>query len=215
MNLELAHALVAKLPRSSDGFFNPWSDWHDLDDRSSPDGGPAGRVQRLAYHLARKPRVILCGEAPGFPGARSSGVAFTSERQLVDGVIPGIPRLTGRLTTRETSFAEPSATIVWKALYRLRVQEEVITWNAIQMHPHKPGSPWTNRTPTDTELELGRPCLALLCEAFPDAMWVAVGKKAAQLLGAAGIQAAATVRHPANGGAVEFNAGLERLLASA
>ncbi|MBG6083094.1 uracil-DNA glycosylase [Rubrivivax gelatinosus] len=211
MNLELARALVAQLPESRDGFFNPWCAWHELDDRASPDGGPEGRVLRLAHHLARRPRHILCGEAPGFAGAKTSGIAFASERQLIDGLIPGVPRLGGRLTLREASFAEQSATILWRALYRLRMQDEVITWNAIQMHPHRPGQPWTNRTPTNAELEHGKPCLALLCEAFPDAQWVAIGKKAAQLLHDAGITPAASLRHPANGGAGDFNAGLERL----
>lgn len=214
MNIGLARELIARLPKSSDGFFNPWLDWHEEDDPASPDAGPEGRVIRLAHHLARRPRFILCGEAPGYQGAKTSGIAFTSERQLVEGVIPGVPRLSGRLTKRDLSFAEPSATIVWKALYRLRVQEEVITWNAVQMHPHKPGLPWTNRTPTDAELEHGRPCLEKLCEAFPDAKWVAIGRKAEGLLAAANIAAAATVRHPANGGAGEFNAGLDRFLAS-
>lgn len=86
---------------------------------------------------------------------------------MVDGLIPGIGRLSGRLTTRDKSFAEPSETIVWKALFKLGIAEQAITWNALQMHPHRPGSPWTNRTPTSAELARSSAALHLLREAFP------------------------------------------------
>lgn len=211
MSLELARELVATLPVGRDGLFNPWRDVCPLDDLRNPDAGPEGRLRRLALHIARDVRFILVGEAPGYQGCRYSGVAFASERQLMDGVIPGIPRLPGRLTTRDRSFAEPSATIVWKALYRLGIAEQVVNWNALQMHPHRPGTPLSNRTPTDTELALGKPALQILRERFPRAGFVAVGRKAAVLLGEAGIAANATVRHPANGGANEFNSGLASL----
>lgn len=212
MSAELARALAATLPAGVDGLFNPYRDRCELDDPRSPEGGPEGRLHRLAAHLSRSPRLVLCGEAPGFQGCRYSGVAFVSERQLLDGLIPGIDRLSGRLTTRDRSFAEPSATIVWKALFKLGIAEESITWNALQMHPHRPGAPWTNRTPTNAELAHGRTALHLLREAFPGLAFVAVGRKSAMLLADAGIEAAATIRHPANGGAVEFNAGLASLI---
>lgn len=212
MSLELARALAATLPPGGPGLFNPYRDRCELDDPRSPEGGPEGRLQRLAAHLSRPARLVLCGEAPGFQGCRYSGVAFVSERQLIDGVIPGIDRLSGRLTTRDRSFAEPSATIVWKALFRLGIADQALAWNALQMHPYRPGSPWTNRTPTAAELDHGRAALLLLREAFPAMMFVAVGRKSTALLAAAGIEAAATIRHPANGGAVDFNNGLAELM---
>ena len=129
----------------------------------------------------------------------------------MEGVIPRVSQPRGRLSTRETSFAEPSATIVWKTLYQLRLQDDVVPWNALQMHPHRPGEPWTNRTPTAAELAHGGPGLKILLDAFPTARVVAIGRKAAELLADSGIQAAATVRHPANGGAREFASGMEAL----
>ena len=129
----------------------------------------------------------------------------------MEGVIPRLSPLRGRLSTRETSFTETSATIVWKTLYQLRLQDEVVLWNALQMHPHRPGEPWSNRTPTKAELVHGRAGLKLLIEAFPAARLVAIGKKAAELLEEAGVEVAATVRHPANGGAREFADGMATL----
>jgi uracil-DNA glycosylase len=80
------------------------------------------------------------------------------------------------------------------------------------MHPHKPGNTQSNRTPTLTEIEKGRPALNLLVAVFPLAQVVAVGKKAEGLLNSMGITTAATLRHPANGGATQFAEGLRQLV---
>lgn len=204
--IRLAESLVAAIPAGVPGLFNPWRD-HCPQDASG--NGPAERLERLEHHLDCKPELVLIGEAPGYQGCRYSGIAFTSERLLLDGAIPRIQPPIRRLSLRELPFSEPSATIVWKTLYRLRVAESCILWNALQMHPHKPGSVWTNRTPTDEELALGAPALRLLTQAFPAARVVAVGRKAEALAGAMGVKVAAAVRHPANGGAKEFSEGLQ------
>lgn len=167
---------------------------------------------RLAAHLDCTPRFIIAGEAPGHLGCRHSGIAFTSERLLLEGQIPRISAPASRLTSRRLPFSEPSATIVWRVLRELGVHEEVVLWNALQMHPHKPGSHRTNRTPTQKELMQGEPALRMLVEAFPDAKVVAVGRKAEGLLAEMGVKVEGQVRHPANGGANEFAAGLRALV---
>lgn len=53
--------------------------------------------------------------------------------------------------------------------------------------------------------------MRILAEAFPKAKIIAVGQKAKGLLQGMGIHMAGVVRHPANGGAIEFAAGLENL----
>ncbi|PIU17211.1 MAG: hypothetical protein COT19_02035, partial [Gallionellales bacterium CG08_land_8_20_14_0_20_59_87] len=164
-----------------------------------------------ALHLACEPEFILAGEAPGYQGCRYSGIAFTSERLLGEGAIPRIPA-PGRLSTRRLPFSEPSATIVWKTLYRLGIAERTILWNAMQLHPHRADSLWSNRTPAPAEIQLGEPALRILIEVFPRAKIVAVGKKAEGLLGAMGVKVAGAVRHPANGGATEFARGLQALI---
>ncbi|GIK44746.1 MAG: hypothetical protein BroJett012_06490 [Betaproteobacteria bacterium] len=209
--LRLTESLVAALPPGAPGLFNPWCDRCPQD---APGNGPHERLVRLANHLDCEPELILVGEAPGYQGCRYSGITFTSERLLLDGAIPRIQPPAGRLSLRGLPFSEPSATIVWKTLYRLGVAERCILWNALQMHPHKPGSIWTNRTPTDEELALGAPALRLLIEAFPAAKVVAVGRKAEALVSAMGAQVVAAVRHPANGGAREFSEGLQAVLQS-
>jgi hypothetical protein len=209
MTLQLAKALVATLPSGVLGLFNPWMDTCAEDLATN---GPGSKLERLAAHLACEPRFILCGEAPGYQGCRYSGVAFTSERLLLEGAIPRVIAPSARLTARRLPFSEPSATIVWKTLKGLGVHEETILWNALQLHPHKPGQIHTNRTPSHAELMQGAPGLRLLVDAFPRAMLVAVGRKAELLLQEMGLKPAGQVRHPANGGATLFAAGLANLI---
>lgn len=205
----LAHRLVATLPYGVDGLFNPWRDECPHDALGN---GPAEKLERLVYHLDCKPTFILAGEAPGYQGCRYSGIAFTSERLLGEGSIPRIPALPNRLSTRRLPFSEPSATIVWKTLYRLGIAERTILWNALQLHPYRSDNLWSNRTPTPAEISLGEPALRMLIEAFPSAKIVAVGKKSEGLLHDMGIPTAGSVRHPANGGATAFAAGLKSLM---
>jgi len=208
-NLSLASQLVDTLPSGLSGLFNPWKDPCPHDSETN---GPAEKLARLALHLDCDPEFILAGEAPGYAGCRYSGVAFTSERLLGEGVIPRIPALSNRLSTRRLPFSEPSATIVWKTLYRLGIEERTILWNALQLHPHRADNLWSNRTPTPSEISLGEPALRFLIAVFPSAKIIAVGKKAEGLLREMGIPTAGSVRHPANGGATAFAAGLKDLM---
>lgn len=206
--LDLAQQLVATLPSGLPGLFNPWA---DVCGEDLPGNEPTAKLQRLAAHLDCVPRFILCGEAPGYQGCRHSGIAFTSERLLLEGAIPRVPAPAGRLTNRHLPFSEPSATIVWRVLKALGIADETILWNALQMHPHKPGNVRSNRTPTDAELAQGAPAVRLLVETFPQAKVVAVGRKAEGLLQQMGVGTAGQVRHPANGGATAFAEGLSQL----
>ncbi len=207
--ISLARSLVETLPFGLTGLFNPWQDRCPHDTASN---GPAEKLNRLALHLDCDPEFILAGEAPGYQGCRYSGIAFTSERLLCEGVIPRIPALSNRLSNRRLPFSEPSATIVWKTLKGLGIEERTILWNALQLHPHRPDSLWSNRTPTPSEISLGEPALRILIAAFPSAKIIAVGKKSEKLLLEMGIPTAGSVRHPANGGATQFAAGLKDMM---
>lgn len=212
MNLKLAQRLVALLPDSAPGLFNPWKDTCPFDE---PWNGPRAKLERLAQHLDCDAKWILCGEAPGYLGCRHSGVAFTSERLVMNGCIPRLTPTHKRMTRAVRPLAEPSATVVWKVLYALQVAETTILWNALQMHPHPQGRPRSNRTPTGQELAAGRASLHALIDHLPDAGIIAVGKKAEGALQVMGIPVVAAVRHPANGGAGRFASEMKQALSSA
>ena len=207
-NNKLAKLLTDKLPSRRPTLFNPWRDRCDDDE---PCNGPDAKLARLAAHLDCDPKFILCGEAAGYQGCRHSGIAFTSERLLLEGKIPRISPMSQRLTSRRRPYSEPSATIVWKALYELGIEERTVLWNALQMHPHERGKEQSNRTPTSAEIiEIGKPALQMLVKEFPLAKVVAVGITAKGLLDSMGIVSSA-VRHPAYGGATAFVRGLKLL----
>jgi len=139
------------------------------------------RRERLRAHLERDAPTILVGEAAGYRGARVSGVAFTSERQLT-GAGP----------------SEASATIVHRVLRELGMEDDVLLWNVVPTHP---GTEHSNRRPTRVEVDASRPFLAELTRGRRA---VAIGRLAAEVLDAP------YIRHPAHGGAREFAEGLAR-----
>jgi uracil-DNA glycosylase family 4 len=142
--------------------------------------------QRLGAYLEARADapILLVGEAPGYRGARISGLPFTSERQLT-GAGP----------------AEASATIVHHVLDQLGVARDVLLWNVVPTHP---GTATSNRAPTTIEVRAG---LAFCLQLAVGRRVVALGRVAAQALDAP------YVRHPSHGGAVPFREGLARILA--
>lgn len=143
--------------------------------------GAALRVERLAGYLAARASapILLVGEAPGYRGARVSGIPFASERQL-----------TG------AGAAEASATIVQRTLAELGIEDDVLCWNVVPTHP---GTESSNRPPTRAEIAGGLPFLERLARGRHA---IAVGRVAHSVLGGA------YVRHPSHGGAAAFRAGL-------
>jgi len=156
--------------------FNPWTDVDPMDVSIS---APAARLERLRAHLALCPAVVLCGEAVGFQGCHFAGIPFTSEALLCEGAIPRC-ETSLRLTTRPRPWSEPSARIVWKDLYELGIAERTVLWNTFAFHPHRPGEPYTNRTPRSDEIEAGIEILRAVLGHFEaqGAAVVAVGRVA-------------------------------------
>ena len=142
------------------------------------------RRRRLTDYLGRrgKASIVLVGEAAGYNGARVSGIAFTSERQL-NGNGP----------------AEISATIVHRTLAELGIADDVLLWNLVPTHPHRPGVPRSNRRPTAAEIADGLPFVERVAEGR---RVLAVGRLAQRALDVP------YVRHPSHGGAAAFRATL-------
>jgi uracil-DNA glycosylase len=136
---------------------------------------------RLVDYLADRShaRLLLVGEAPGYRGARVSGIPFTSERQLA-GAGP----------------AEATASILRRTLIELGLDEDVLLWNVVPTHP---GTATSNRRPTRDEIATGATFAA---ELAADRDLIAIGRVAHGALGGH------YVRHPSRGGAWSFRAGL-------
>lgn len=176
------------------------------------DGPPGNAVRRanltlaLTLALVRGPNLLLVGEAPGYNGARRTGVPFTSERLLLAEVAQGF----ALASSDGRRSAEPTATIVARELRDLGLF--AVGWNAYPLHPHRPGDDQSNRPPRTGELALGRPVLARVHALFPTVPVAAMGTVAAAALTALGIPHT-RLRHPSQGGAPQFRAGLRALAA--
>jgi uracil-DNA glycosylase len=140
---------------------------------------------RLAHYLDERAGapMLLVGEAAGYRGARISGIAFTSDRQL-----------TG------AGHAEATATIVHRVLAELALEDDVLLWNVVPTHP---GTASSNRAPTRAEVEAGLPFARDLARGR---RVLAVGRIAEAAL------AAPYVRHPTRGGGAVFRATLRACL---
>jgi uracil-DNA glycosylase len=187
--------------------FNPWRDEDPLDTGN----GVADRCVRLSRHFDIRPKLLLIGEAPGYQGCHFSGVPFTNEKLILGNTVPRISA-TGRITTRQRPFCEPSATIVWSILHQLGIANQVVMWNAFAWHPHKPGDLRSNRSPTCAELESGLPVLRLVLKHFDSVPIVPIGRVAEKALRDLGCETLPAIRHPSMGGANKFRAGMATLV---
>lgn len=159
-----------------------------------------------------QPALMLVGEAPGYNGCRLTGVPFSSQALLAQGVLEGRLFGTGRgyRIPRPPFVREQSAGIVWEVLERH--DTPALCWNAFCFHPHQPGNPDSNRKPGVAEIETAAPFLRDLIALFPSVTTiVAVGNSAEHALSRLGI-AHTKVRHPAHGGKPQFVAGMDALL---
>ena len=160
------------------------------------------------------PDTLLVGEAPSYRGGRRTGIAFVSERIMLDGVPIASPpgHILGpgyrKATEGPEVSTEASATMVWSTI--AKIDPLPMLWNAFPFHPFERGNPRTNRIPDASELVVGQQFLATLMRLFDFRSVVAIGNQAALSLSRIEI-AHDKVRHPSQGGKLKFVAGIERL----
>ncbi|HEY9603088.1 MAG TPA: uracil-DNA glycosylase [Allocoleopsis sp.] len=168
----------------------------------------------LQQMLTLNPQVLLVGEAPGYRGCRLTGVPFTSEFILMNGLeklgLFGQSRGYRISDESKTLSREASASIVWETLET--AQFVPLIWNAFPFHPFQSGSERSNRKPKGTELLIGQEFLQRLIQLFDIQTVVAVGNTAASSLKRQGIDYQ-KVRHPSHGGKTQFTIGIREAIA--
>jgi len=197
---------------SYEGSFNFY---RDNENKLDAERGNLFRLQNLKNYLKaillKNPKILFVGEAPGYRGARFSGVPFICESLFGD---KRLRRFLGDLKFRRTwngnkPMNEFTAKAIWEAVEILG--RPVLFWNVFPFHLHKPGFPMTNRNPRREEIFKGIVFLSELLEIFKSVKFViAVGRKAQEGLSYLGINSF-YVRHPANGGKKKFLFGINLL----
>lgn len=191
---------------STEEAFNPYRDRRpDLDVPEAPQL----RRENLKNYVScydEEPPLFLLLEAPGPWGCRFSGVPITSEAQLIDPTFP----IDGRQTSRDDEpHSEYSASIFWRVLQPYF--PHFFVWNSLPLHPHDPDDPLSIRTPRRTEVREWQSLLTDLLEVLAPNRIVGVGRKAERALDEAGA-APRYVRHPSQGGATKFEAGMRSIV---
>lgn len=190
------------------GLFNPW---RDQDKKLDRPGAPRIRTENLRQYLLAHEgaAAVLVGEACGWAGCRFTGIPFTGEN-LLQGP-EALEWTTGRnfqtSASRDEPYKERSATTVWGEIAGDR---NLVLWNAVPWHPHKPGEPLTNRKPTRPDQEAGSEVLKIFLETFQDAIPVAIGRVSQEVLEKLGFEAG-YIRHPSMGGHHKFREGVREL----
>ena len=168
-------------------------------------------LEQLAEH---RPPVLLVGEAPSYRGMRITGVPFTNTVILQRGIphfgLFGSANGYSVPDDQRTVAAEPTATVMWNTLVELDFLP--LLWSAYPLHPHRPGDPLSNRTPTAAEAAEWSWSWRALRDVFSIRSVVAVGNVAYDSMMRSGL-AVPRVRHPAHGGKEKFARGLQALLA--
>lgn len=160
------------------------------------------------------PQILLVGEAPGYRGCRLTGVPFTSEFILANGLdkLGLFGQSRGyRITEASKKLSrEASASIVWETLETS--QSIPLIWNAFPFHPFQADNERSNRKPKGTELLIGQEFLQMLIQLFDIKTVVAVGNTAASSLKRQGIDYQ-KIRHPSHGGKTQFTIGIREAIA--
>ena len=195
--------MLRELPTLTIG--TTFNQFRDTGPDDLPDA-PAIRLANLRDYLAerREADVVAVGEAAGYQGMRWSGIAFTSEFDLLRWGDPF-----RRSSRRPRPWKEPSGTIVHGILEELGAERRVILWNTVPIHPHLAGKPLSNRRPTREEIAAGRVLVERLIEIVQPRILLGVGRIACQAL-----PEARYVRHPAQSGATAFRLGMRAALES-
>jgi hypothetical protein len=182
--------------------FNPYSQRclvHDQPD--APQRRAVAMLEILTAATHCEIDALWVGRDLGHRGGRRTGLALTDDVH-----IERHAKRWNLMFDRPTigqPIAERTAAVIWKALTRIKAP--IFLWNVFPLHPHEPGSPFTNRAHTAKERTAGEEMLSELVSLLSPKRLVAVGNDAAQSLARVAPNLTTfRVRHPSYGGQTDF-----------
>ena len=183
---------------SFENTFNPYSNRcvvHDVHD--APQLRSQALLRVLEVAAERGVDSIWVGRDLGHRGGRRTGLAFTDDVHIHD-----YARRWGisiRQPTSGETYAERTATVVWRVLSRITLP--VFLWNVFPLHPHEPGNHFSNRLHNNVERKAGEQLLAHVIGLLEPRRLVAIGNDAARVVSNIGAECEVLhVRHPSYGG---------------
>ena len=189
--------------------FNPYADRcivHDLDD------APRRRRDSLRSMLeaarGRGVDSMWIGRDLGFRGGRRTGLAFTDDVTI--GTHGERWAIAIERPTKGEVMHERSAGTIWNVLSQIK--EPVFLWNVFPLHPHDADMPFSNRSHSSMERQVGEEILRQLICLLSPCRLIAIGNNAAHSARRLGLkQQVVQVRHPSYGGIKQFTAQISLL----
>lgn len=195
---------------TGDHVFNPYSDRCAIEDRFDAPKVRRGNLRSLLQQMTTSaiPCDLWIGRDLGYLGGRRTGLALTAETHFA--LAERRWGIVLKQATKGQLVHERSAAAVWKLLGA--IQYPVMMWNVFPFHPHEPQYPFSNRSHTAAEREVGLAFLQALVSMLGPRQIVAIGNDAAKIANLAFPDATVVaVRHPSYGGNSQFTKQVEAL----
>ena len=194
-----AERFIKELTKLSfDHTFNPYRDRCEIHDYFD---APRKRRRVLKQILLAADKVevdaIWIGRDLGYKGGRRTGLALTDDVHVQQHADRWSVK--GGRFTKGHWVAERTAAVVWGVLQQ--IASHVFLWNVFPLHPHEPGSPFSNRAHNARERQAGEELLSILIDYLRPNRLIAIGNdadRAARKFD--GICDVIKTRHPSYGG---------------
>jgi len=185
-----------------DNCFNPYVDRCEIHDHRDAPRRRAAALSAMVESAARAPiDAIWVGRDLGYRGGRRTGLALTDDVHIERHAQRW--NFVAERPTIGLAVKERTATVIWGVLGQ--IDARIFLWNVFPLHPHEPGSPFTNRQHNVGERRAGEEQLNALIALLRPARIIAIGNDAAlsvnRLTGTVPVFA---VRHPSYGGQTQF-----------
>ena len=195
-----------------DDTFNPYSSLcpvYDLGD--APQRRSEILVSLLNAASGQDVDSVWVGRDLGHRGGRRTGLPLTDDVHFKMHVRRW--GLSFERPTRRQMVAERTAAIVWGILSRIDIS--VFLWNVFPLHPHEPGSPFSNRPHNSHERKIGEEFLSELIHLLKPRRLIAIGNDAFYTTRRLYSERQVfRVRHPSYGGQAQFLREMEQLYPS-
>ncbi len=189
--------------------FNPYTDTCFKFDKKDAPQYRLDTLRKIVTAAAERDiDSIWIGRDLGYRGGRRTGLALTDDRHVEEHAKRWEVRALH--TTEGEILSELTATAIWNILNDIK--GNIFLWNVFPLHPHEPGSQFSNRPHNKEEHRAGEEILDQLITLLNPKRLIAVGNDADETAKRfRGQRQVYKVRHPSYGGQDKFQSQMKGL----